>query len=285
MPGREDETHVARWYDIDTGYFEVLGVPLLAGRNFTSDDTRDAPHVAIVNETLARRFWPGENPLGQRISYEETGPMTVVGVVADVQPFLYGTPVEPEIYWPKRQYPRGATYLVIRTSSDPAALVRPVRDRLRTVDPDMQVSSFATLDELAGRQLVRPKFNMLLVGSFAFAAIVLAGIGIYGVVSYAVAQRTQEIGIRVALGARSRNVIGWVVGKGMVPIVLGVLLGIAGSLAVTRLLASLLYGVAPRDLPTLTATAVFVLVISLFACYMPARRAAKVEPVVALRHE
>lgn len=211
--------------------------------------------------------------------------MTVVGVVGDVQPFLHGTPAEPEIYWPKRQFPRGATFLVIRSSTDPAALVRPIRDRLRRLDADMQVSGFATLNELAGRQLVRPKFNMLLVGGFALVAIVLASIGIYGVVSYSVVQRTQEIGIRVAVGARSRDVIGWVVGKGMVPVAVGVLLGIAGALAVTRLLTSLLYGVQPRDPTTLAITASFVMGISLLACYVPARRAARVDAVAALREE
>jgi putative ABC transport system permease protein len=149
----------------------------------------------------------------------------------------------------------------------------------------MQVSGFATLNELAGRQLVRPKFNMLLVGGFALVAIVLAGIGIYGVVSYGVVQRTQEIGIRVVLGARSRDVIGWVVGRGMVPVAMGVLLGIAGALAMTRLLTSLLYGVQPRDLTTLAITASFVMGISLLACYVPARRAARVDAVVALREE
>lgn len=285
IDGREDEPRVARWYDVDSGYFATLGVPLLAGRGFSTADTRDAPPVAIVNETLARRFWPGQNPLGRSIAYEDRPPATVVGVVGDVQPFEYGTPVEPEIYWPKRQYPRGATYLVIRTTTDPASLIRPVRDRLRALDPDMRASGFATMEELAARQLVRPKFNMLLVGGFAFVAIVLAGIGIYGVVSYAVAQRTREIGIRVALGARGGNVIRWVVGKGMVPVAIGVLGGVAGALALTRLLTSLLYGVQPRDPTTLGVTALFVLSISLLACYVPARRATKVDAVVALRAE
>jgi len=280
----KDEPRIARWYDIDTRYLQTLGVPLLAGRYFDASDTRETPNVAIVNATLAGRFWPGLDPLGKNLSYEGRS-MTVVGVVGDVQPFLHGTPVDPEVFWPKRQYPRSATFLVIRTAVDPLTLVPTIRDRLTTLDPDMQVSGFATLDQLAGRQLVRPRFNMLLVGSFAVIAIALAGIGIYGVVSYSVAQRTQEIGIRVALGAHHRNVIGWIVGTGMKPIALGIAVGLIGAFAVTRLVSSLLYGVAPRDPVTFGATALFVAVVALLACYVPARRATRVDAVEALRME
>jgi len=284
MEATKDEPRIARWYDIDATYLQTLGVPLLAGRYFDASDTRETPNVAIVNETLASRFWPGQDPLGKSLSYEGRS-MTVVGVVGDVQPFLYGTPVDPEVFWPKRQYPRGATFLVIRTAVDPLTLVPTIRNRLTTLDPDMQVSGFATLDQRAGRQLVRPRFNMLLVGSFAVIAIALAGIGIYGVVSYSVAQRTQEIGIRIALGAHHRNVIGWIVGTGMKPIALGIAVGLIGAFAVTRLVSSLLYGVAPRDPVTFGATALFVAVVALLACYVPARRATRVDAVEALRME
>jgi putative ABC transport system permease protein len=284
MDAAEDEPRIARWYDIDPEYLQTLGIPLLAGRYFDANDTRDTPNVAIVNETLASRFWPGLDPLGRSLSYEGRS-MTVVGVVGDVQPFLHGTPVDPEVFWPKRQYPRGATFLVIRTAVDPLTLVPTIRDRLTTLDPDMQVSGFATLDQSAGRQLVRPRFNMLLVGSFAAVAIALAGIGIYGVVSYSVAQRTQEIGIRIALGARHGNVIGWIVVTGMKPIALGIAVGLGGAFAVTRLIASLLYGVQPRDPVTFIATAMFVTVVALLACYVPALRATKVDAVEALRRE
>jgi ABC-type antimicrobial peptide transport system permease subunit len=211
--------------------------------------------------------------------------MIVVGVVGDVQPFLKGAPVEPEIYWPKRQSPRWATFLVIRTNSDPLATVRTVRDRLQAVDPDMQVSGFATLDELAGRQLVRPRFNMFLVGAFALLAMVLTAVGVYGVVAYSVAQRTQEIGVRIALGAHRGAIVRWVIEKGIGPTLVGLLLGLGGAFAITRVLASLLYGVRPRDPLTFGATALFVVVVSLLASYVPAWRATKVDAVVALRQE
>lgn len=275
---------VARWYDVDTGYFPTLGLPLLAGRQFTNSDDRNAPLVAVVNETMAQRYWPGQDPLGRQVTYEGRT-MTLVGVVGDVQPFLKGAPVEPEIYWPKRQSPRWATFLVIRTNTDPLATVPIVRDRLQAVDPDMQVSGFATLNQLAGRQLVRPRFNMFLVGAFALVAIALTAVGIYGVVAYSVAQRTQEIGVRVALGAHRGAIVRWVVGKGMGPTLGGLLLGLGGAFAVTRVLASLLYGVRPTDPLTFAVTALFVAGVSLLACYVPAWRATKIDAVVALRQE
>ncbi len=278
------DSPVARWYDVDTGYFPTLGVPLLAGRQFTTSDDTRAPEVAVVNETMAQRYWPGQDPLGRQVTYEGRT-MIVVGVVGDVQPFLKGAPVEPEIYWPKRQSPRWATFLVIRTNSDPLATVRTVRDRLQAVDPDMQVSGFATLDELAGRQLVRPRFNMFLVGAFALLAMVLTAVGVYGVVAYSVAQRTQEIGVRIALGAHRGAIVRWVIEKGIGPTLVGLLLGLGGAFAITRVLASLLYGVRPRDPLTFGATALFVVVVSLLASYVPAWRATKVDAVVALRQE
>ncbi len=278
------EYAVARRYDVGPNYFRTLGTPLLRGRGFTDTDAQTAPPVAIVNETLARRYFPGVDPLGQQVTMLG-GPMTIVGVVADVQPLRVGDPIEPEIYWPYRQRPRYATYLLIRTASDPANAVRPTESRLQALDPDMEISSFRTMEELLDRQLVRPRFNMLLIGVFASVALLLAAIGIYGVISYSVAQRTREIGVRVALGAEERDIFGSVVGRGMILSVSGIAIGLVGALAVTRVLSSLLVGVRPTDPLTFAAIAALLMLVAFLASYVPARRATRVDAIVALRSE
>jgi len=280
-PGRAP---VALRYNIGPGYFRTLGVPVVRGREFTDADVRDAPPVAIVNETLARRHFPSEDPLGRQVTMLG-GPMTIVGVVADIEPFRMGDPVESEIYWPTSQRPRYATYLVIRTASDPTSVIRPIEQRLKALDPDMNVSSFRTMGSLVDRQLVSPRFNMMLMGVFGSVALLLAAIGIYGVISYSVAQRTREIGIRVALGANERDVIRSIVGRGMAPVIVGVALGLAAAFGVTRVLVSLLVGVRPTDPLTFVAIAAVLMLVALAACYLPARRAARVDAVDALRSE
>ncbi len=275
---------VARRYDIDPGYFRTLGIPLQRGRDFNAADTRGAPPVAIINETLARRYFPGEDPIGQQVTMLG-GPMTIVGVVGDVQPFRAGDPIEPEIYWPFKQRPRYATYLLIRTASDPTATIRPAEQRLRALDPDMEISTFRTMGELVGRQLVRPRFNMLLIGVFASVALLLAAIGIFGVISYSVAQRTREIGVRVALGAADGDIFRSVVGRGMTLTLTGVALGLVGAFGVTRVLSSLLVGVRPTDPLTFVSIAILLMLVALLACYVPARRAMRVDAMVALRSE
>ncbi|MFC1640343.1 ABC transporter permease, partial [Gemmatimonadota bacterium] len=279
------ERPVARWYDVGPHYFSTLGVPLLAGRLFTTDDVREAPRVAIVNEALADRYWPNEDPLGGQVTLQDRGTMTIVGVVGNVAPFRTGEPTSPEIYWPQMQSPRLATYLLIRTAADPSSLIRPIRDRLRALDPTMQVSGFNTMEGHIGRQLVRPKFNMLLVGIFAAVALVLASIGIYGVVSYSVAMRTREMGIRMALGARGFDIVRSVVGRGMVPASIGIAVGLAGAFGVTRLLTSMLVGVEPTDGLTFCSVPVLLAVVAVVACYVPATRATHVEASVTLREE
>ena len=278
------ERPVARWYDVGPNYFSTLGVPLLAGRFFSTDDVREAPQVAIVNKALADRHWAGEDPLGGQITiYDRT--VTIVGVVGNVTPFKPGEPVRSEIYWPQKQSPRLATYLLIRTAADPTSLIRPIRDRLRALDPEMQVSGLRTMEGHIGRQLVSPKFNMLLVGIFASVALVLASIGIYGVVSYSVAMRSREMGIRLALGARGSDIVKSVVGRGMVPATLGIAIGLAGAFGVTRLLTSMLVGVEPTDSLTFFSVAVLLAVVAVVACYVPATRATRVDASVTLREE
>jgi putative ABC transport system permease protein len=278
------EAPVANRFNIGPGYFQTLGVPVVRGRDFNDGDTRGAPPVAIVNESLARRYFPGEDPIGRQVTMLG-GPMAIVGVVADVQPIRFGDPVEPEIYWPTSQRPRYATYLVIRTASDPTRVVRPIEQRLKALDPDMNVSSFSTMGDLVDRQLVRPRFNMALMGVLGAAALLLAAIGIYGVISYSVAQRTREIGIRMALGANERDIIRSVVIRGMAPVVAGITLGLAAAFGVTRVLMTLLVGVRPTDPLTFVGISAILTLVAVTACYVPARRATRVDAVDALRSE
>jgi putative ABC transport system permease protein len=281
----------ARWYDVDPGYFDALGVSLLAGRHFTGDDDADAPRVAIINETMARRFWGEENPIGQRVTWVDAGwvdadlTFEVVGVVRDVEPFLPGTPTDPEIFWPKGQFPRWATFFVIRTESDPTSIIDPIRDRLKALDPDLSVRRFATMGELVDGGLIRPRFNMLLLGTFAAVALLLATVGTYGVLSHSVSQKTREIGLRMSLGARRVDIIRWVLWRGLKLTMAGVILGVAGASLVTQGLSSMLYGVSTTDMSTFAAVSALLIVVAILACYVPARRASRVDPIVALRQE
>jgi putative ABC transport system permease protein len=278
------ERPVARWYDVGPNYFATLGLPMLAGRSFTDDDVRESPRVAVINKALADRYWPDEDPLGGQISmYGMT--MTVVGIVENVTPFRPGEATRPEVYWPQNQSPRLATFLLIRTAADHATLIRPIRERLKALDPDMRVARFTTMESHIDRQLVRPKFNMLLVGIFAAVALALASIGIYGVVSYSVAMRTREMGIRMALGARRIDVMRSVIGRGMVPAVVGIGIGLVGAFGVTQLLTSMLVGVEPTDSVTFFSVPVLLAFVAAFACYVPATRATRVEASTTLREE
>jgi putative ABC transport system permease protein len=277
---------VARYHNVSAGYFQTLGVPLLRGRDFTERDTDTAPKVVIVNETMARRFWPNGSPLGERIRLAESGDSyEIVGVVGDVQRLRMDARVEPEMYWTYLQQPRWASYFLLRTESDPAQLIPIVRARLAALDPDQIVSSISTMDTLVARLLRAPRFNMLLVICFAGAAVLLAAVGIYGVLAYAVTQRTHEIGVRMALGARKRDIFGLVLRQGMRLAALGVTLGAVGGLLVTRGLQALLFGVGAGDAATFAGVAMLLAAVALLACYVPARRAMRVEPVIALRYE
>lgn len=274
----------ARWFDIDSDYFATLGVPLLRGRGFTASDVGGAPGVAIVNAALARRYWPGEEPLGRQVvMYDRT--MTVVGVVADVPALRSDQPPVPEIYWPNRQAPRWATYLILRTVSDPAGIAGAAERRLLELDPDLSVSGFRPLTEQFGRALVYPRFVTLLMSTFAAIALVLAAVGAYGVMAYSVARRTREIGIQMALGAARGDVLRAVIVRGMTLAIGGVLIGVAGSLAITPVLRSLLTGVEPSDPLTLLGVSGILTLVAWIASYLPARRASGVSAMEALRAE
>lgn len=276
---------VARWYDMDPGYFETMGIPVLEGRYFNAaDDSASAP-VAIVNRTLAERFFQEGRAVGGRVELEGRGPVDVIGVVADVRPFRPDAVPEPELYWPIAQRTRFASHFLLRTRGDPPAFERTVRSRVAAVAPDVSVNGFRTMDDLVGNSLVSPRFNLAVLGVFAVVALCLAAIGIYGVISYNVSRRTHEIGLRKALGADRTRIVAQIVRQGFSPALAGLALGIVGVLALTRLMTGMLYGVRPTDPATLVAVTVLFALIASVACWIPARRAAALEPMDAMRNE
>jgi putative ABC transport system permease protein len=277
---------VARWYDMSPGYFPTLGVALRRGRLFTDADRAGAPPVALINEAMARRYFAGGDPVGRRIRERSFGePLQIVGVVADIAPFVPGESAPPEVYWPYAQSPRWASFFVLRTSGDPAAVVRAVGSRLHDVDPDLSPSNVATMAERVQARLQRPRFNMLLIGLFAAFALALTVVGVYGVISASVASRAREIGVRVALGATASRVVAMVMREGMALAAIGLVIGVLVAAAVSRFAASLLYGVRPVDPATFVAVALALAAVAALACLVPARRAGRVHPMEALRAE
>ncbi len=275
---------VARWFDVDSRFLPTLGVPVVRGREFDPGDDQGSSPVALVNETFARRAWPGRDPLGRMVRSLESGTeRRVVGVVRDVPPMdPDGTP-EPEIYWPQAQAPRGATYLVVRTAVPPASLVPTIRSRLAELDPDLEVAHVRTLDEQVSERLAGPRFELVLVGLFAGLALLLSLAGLYAVIAFAVAQRGREFGVRLALGSTPRDLVLQVVGEGARLVMVGLALGAVLSLAATRLLGGLIAGVTATDPLTYFAVAALLAVAALAASAVPALRAARGDPVAALR--
>jgi putative ABC transport system permease protein len=275
----------ALWYDISPGYFRTIGLPIVQGRDVADRDVLSAPLVAVVNQTFARRFL-GSQPVGRRIHMmEQDADFTVVGIVRDVPPVRPGDEVKPQIFWSNRQVPRPATYFLIRTAGDPASVSSAIRARLHTVDADMHVSQIRTARDWLSRELVRPRFGAVLLATFGALALLLAALGTYGLMAYAVAQRTKEIGIRMALGARPRAVVAQILTRGLKLAGLGVGLGFIGTLALTRLIRGMLAGVSANDPVSLGVSAVLLILAAALACVLPAGRASRVDPIVALRVE
>ena len=288
-----DVRYVASYRAVSADYLPTLGVPLIDGRQFDERDGPEAPRSVIVNETLARRLWADRDPIGARLKLGDssTAPwFTVIGVVGDIRQVGLDSPPAPEMYFSFDQPPSNAGFiwprhLVVRTEGAPLAVANAVRNAVWAVDPEQSVSWTRPMTELVADDLASRNMQLILVGVFAGVALLLASIGLYGVLSYAVAQRTAEIGLRMALGAPRANVVRAVVRRALVLAVIGLGLGVAGAFGVTRFLASFLFGVSPTDVVTLAAVSAVILIVSVCASYVPARRAAAVDPVSVLRSE
>ena len=272
-------------------YFAIMGIPLRAGRGFNATDLNaGAPLVGIANEALVRKYFPGQDPVGKRVRWareDEPHWITIVGVAGDVHHFGLDQPDLPAVYSPYPQtepWKRWMTF-VVRTRSDPLALATAAKQAIWTLDSQLPITKLRTMSVVAAESFAARRFDMLLLTLFAALAVTLAAIGVYGVIAYAVAQRTREIGVRVAVGARMRDVVRLVLNGGVRLALLGIGIGLAGAFAATRLMSGMLYGVAPADPATLAAVAATLLATALFACWVPARRAARVDPTEALRHE
>jgi putative ABC transport system permease protein len=273
---------------VDGNYFRTLAVPLRAGRTFTDSDTAGAPRVMIISEEMARRHWPHENPIGRRVTMKDWGPPLtgeIVGVVGDVKADGLDSATRPMIYWPYPQFPNIFNNLVIRTEDDPTRIIATVKNQIWSVDREQPLSRIQTMEEVIAGSVAPRRFNTLLLGIFAALALALAAVGIYGVISYTVSQRTHEIGIRMALGAQRSTVLSIIVKEGMTLVLAGVVVGLAASFAVSRLTTSLLFGVNASDPLTFAVVTLILSMVALLACYLPARRATKVDPLVALRYE
>jgi putative ABC transport system permease protein len=285
-PGAGQSTN---FYAASADYFKALGIPLRRGRLFTERDVRDSPHVAVINETMARKIFPDEDPIGKRITFDGGGKnpdwYEIVGIVGDVKQYGLDQATPMQTYEPYTQQTYSSMTLVARTAGDPAKLTAAIRNAVLQLDKEQPIANIRTLDEILSTSVAQQRFSTLLLGIFAAVAMLLAAVGIYGVLSYAVTQRTHEIGIRVALGAARSDVLRLVVGAGMRLTLLGVGAGLAAAFALTRLMSTLLFDVSATDPMTFGLIALLIVTVALLACWVPARRATKVDPMVALRIE
>jgi putative ABC transport system permease protein len=275
----------AEWKSVTPNYFKAIGIPLLKGRSFSESDTSQSPPIILINETLARRFFHGEDPIGKRL-IPFNSPREIVGVVGDARQGALNLPPSPEIYFSNAQRAFGQQVsLVVRTNVDPASLSDAVRRAAQSVNPDAPVFRVRTMREVISGSIAQERFNTILMTLFAVMAMLLAAVGLYGVMAYGVAQRAREIGIRIALGARSADVLRLVLGQGLRLVALGLAVGLMAALALTRLMKKLLFEVSATDPMIFALIALLLTFVALLACWIPARRATKVDPMIALRCE
>jgi predicted permease len=279
---------------VSQAYFDVLGARIVAGRGFEDRDRAGAPRAIVINEALAKREFPGQNPIGRFVyAGRDVSPWQIVGVVADIRQFGLDQDPQPQFFADFRQWPDSdpvfftflGPYYAVRTAGDPAAIVTRLRDVVRQARADAGVYNVATMGQLLSNSIVRPRLYATLLGTFAAVAVALAAVGLYSVMAFLVTQRTREIGIRMALGARRSAVMKLVIGQSLVLVAAGVALGLGASAAVTRYLEGMLFGVTPSDPLTFAAVSGLFVLVALAAAYVPARRASLVEPVIALKTE
>jgi predicted permease len=282
-------TGYAEYHLATEGYFAAMGIPLLRGRLFGQNDHPDSPPVAVISQSLAQKTWPNEDPVGKRIQFGnmdgDTRLIQIVGVVGDVRERGLDSDTSSAVYANSLQRPPSSSLsLVVRAEGDTAALIPAMRQAVHDLNPELP-TNFRTLEQIFSSSLDNRRFSLVIFMVFAAVALMLAAVGIYGVMSYSVTQRTQEIGIRMALGAQSLDVLKMIVSQGLKLALVGVAIGIGAAFALTRLMASLLFGVSASDPVTFVATSLLLTSIALLACYIPGRRATKVDPITALRHE
>jgi putative ABC transport system permease protein len=290
LEGQADQSAAQRpeadYTIVTPSYFSTLQIPLLQGRHFTAQDKRDTPGVIVINDVFAARVWPSQDPIGKRfrVGFEKEQ-REVVGVVGSIKQTTLDAEARPAMYLPHAQSPTNRLTVLVRTNGAPLALVSAVREQVRAVDKDVPVEHMQTMAKVLGASVAQPRFSMLLVGLFAGLALVLSAVGIYGVMAYSVSRRSHEIGVRMALGAGAGQVLKLVLKDGMSLALAGIAAGLIGAFALTRLMASLLFGIGAKDPGTFASVAAFLAFVALVACYIPARRATKVDPLVALRNE
>jgi predicted permease len=270
------------------GYFQALAIPLLRGRIFDERDGPDSPHVAVISAALSRERWPGQDPIGHTIEFGNMDGdirlLTIVGIVGDVHEYGADAPPHPTVYVNLFQRPEPQMTLTVLSDASTQQVTSAARQILHELNPEIP-PRFGTFSQVYSESLGSRRFNLLLIGFFAGIAMMLATAGVFGVMAYSVSRRTREIGVRIALGARSRDVLAMVLGQGLRTVLIGVLVGTAGALVLTRAIQSLLFGVRATDPLTFAAVILLLISVALLACYLPARRAARVDPMVALRYE
>jgi len=290
----EIDSMSANFNPVSPDYFQTVGAKIIGGREFTAQDDQDHPGVAIVNQAFVRQYFPNEQALGRIIKpsppariwkRERLTSFEIVGIVRDVKSAGLKADTDPAYYLPAAQAPLGDMVVLVHTESEPTSLISAVRRAVLEIDPNQPISNINTLDNIVSTSIAQPRLNMLLMGLFGALALVLAAVGIYGLLSYAVTQRTQELGIRMALGAQGNDVLGLILKQGMTLALIGEALGLIGAFALTRFIQTLLFGVTPTDATIFVAVVGILTSIALLACYFPARRATRVDPLIALRYE
>jgi putative ABC transport system permease protein len=288
-PTTPGTARAANYVSVSREYFRVMDIPILRGRGFAPEDTMASPHVALISQAFARMYFPNQDPIGTQLTFgfppDEGVRRGIVGVVGDVRDMDLSKPPGPMMYVPFAQAPFWGAQVVMKTNLGPSSVAVAIRKDVRRIDPNLPVTDVRTMPEILDASAAQPRFRTLLLAAFGAMALLLSAAGIFGVISCSVSQRTREIGIRIALGAQRRDVLREVVGEGARLAAIGLGIGILAALALTRLMAGLLYGVSANDLLTFAGTGAVLFAVAIVACWIPARRAMRVEPTVALRYE